>query len=119
MKEIMAIIRQEKINKTKDELLNINISGMTVRKVLGRGRKLAEFDLSTADSGKAFGLSQGVRLMPKRLITMIVPDEEVEKVVHAIIKVNKTSNIGDGKIFVLPIIDAYRVRDAKKGNEVI
>ncbi|MBI4651619.1 P-II family nitrogen regulator [Candidatus Desantisbacteria bacterium] len=119
MKEIMAIIRQDKINKTKEALIKANFPAMTVRKVLGRGAKPAEFNLIYDASGKAAGFSEVTRLMPKRLITIIVKDEQVEEITHSIIKTSQTGNIGDGKIFVLPVQDAYRVRDGKKGDEVI
>ena len=83
MKEVMAVIRQENINKTKDALVNAGFSSLTARKVLGRGRLSVDYDLMENTGVKAIGLSRGSRLMPKRIITIIVKDEEVEKIGRA------------------------------------
>ncbi|MEW6089027.1 MAG: P-II family nitrogen regulator [bacterium] len=119
MKEVMAIIRQENINKTKNDLVKEGFPSLTARKVLGRGRMSVEFDLAENSGIKAEGLSRGSRLMPKRIITIIVKDEEVDKVVGAIIRSNSKGNKGDGKIFVLPVTEVYRVRDNKRDNETL
>lgn len=119
MKEIMAIIRQERINKTKEELVKAGFSSLTARKVLGRGRMFVNYDLMEEAGGKAIGLSRGTRLMPKRIINVVVRDKDVEEVARIILKVNRSGNKGDGKIFVLPIEETYRVRDEKKGDEVL
>ena len=119
MKEIMAIIRQERINRTKEELVKAGFPSLTARKVLGRGRMFVDYDLMEEAGGKAIGLSRGTRLMPKRIINVIVKDGDVEEITRVIIKVNRTGNRGDGKIFVLPVEDTYRVRDGKNGDKVL
>jgi nitrogen regulatory protein PII 2 len=67
----------------------------------------------------ADGLSQGSRLIPKRLLTILVQDNEVEKVVSALIQVNRAGNKGDGKIFIVPVVDTVRVRTGERGEAAI
>jgi len=115
MKEVMAMIRINKINETKKALNEAGITSFTATgRVLGRGKGLVDFRvLDGAKEGKPEALTHlgsGPRLVPKRLITVVVSDDWVERTVKAIIDVNQTGNAGDGKIFVLPILEATRVR---------
>lgn len=126
MKEIMAIIRLNMINKTKDALLKEGFPSITCRKVLGRGKKKVDFSLIDVISQNvmepprlAEELSEGHRLIPKRLLTMVVKDEDVKKVVDTIMSVNSTGNPGDGKIFVLPVMEVIRVRTGETGETAI
>lgn len=126
MKEIMCIIRLNKVNQTKDALAEAGFPSITCRKVLGRGKKSLdkiseEFAHANSQvySGFSEAFTEGSRLIAKRFFTLIVNDEDVEKVVETIIDVNQTETPGDGKIFVIPIEEAYRVRDGKSGEEVI
>jgi len=64
-------------------------------------------------------LGQSQRLIPKRVLFIVVPDKTVEKTVKTIIKVNQTGKSGDGKIFVVPVLDSVRVRTGEKGNITI
>ncbi len=119
MKEITAIIRMQQINATKVACVAAGISGFTVRKVLGRGRGEVDFRvLQAASSGHEEAiaqLGQGPRLIPKRMLTFIVPDDHVEKLVQTIIATNKTGNHGDGKIFVQDVSDSVRIRTGERG----
>ncbi|MCK5492439.1 MAG: P-II family nitrogen regulator [Candidatus Omnitrophica bacterium] len=124
MKEVMAIIRINKVNETKRALADAGISSFTATgRVLGRGKGLVDYRiLQGAEQGFEEAISQlgqGPRLVPKRLILVIVPDDKVDIVVNAIIETNKTGHAGDGKIFVMPVIDAVRVRTGKAGDEVL
>ena len=115
MKEVMAIIRINKMNQTKRALADAGITSFTATgKVHGRGKGQVDFRiLHGAEDGyqEAIAqLGQGPRLVPKRLITVIVSDNFVQRTVDAIIAVNQTGNAGDGKIFVMPILEATRVR---------
>ena len=115
MKEVMAMIRINKINATKRALNAVGITSFTATgKVLGRGKGMVDYRiLHGAENGHPEAISQlgqGPRLVPKRLITVIVSDNFVERTVKAIIDVNQTGNSGDGKIFVMPILEATRVR---------
>ncbi len=121
MKEVMAIVRQNKVNVTKEALAEAGVPAFTCRKVLGRGKKLIDMSLlhSFVDAGEVPAnpmgeyISEATRLISKRVFTMIVDDSEVEKAVNTIMDVNSTGNPGDGKIFVLPILENYKVRNGE------
>ena len=123
MKEIMAVIRMQKINQTKRALSDAGISSITVKDCLGRGKGLVDFSvLKGAELGYEEAISQlgdNQRLIPKRLIKVVVPDKLVKKTVTTIIKINKTGKSGDGKIFVMPVFDAIRIRTGENGDVVL
>lgn len=127
MKEVLAIIRINKINETKKALEESGYISMTCRKVYGRGKKKVDFELienlisdQILASPKVLeSISEEHRLIAKRLLTMIVNDEDVPAVVKTIIEINKTGNMGDGKIFVSPIVEAIRIRTGERGIEAI
>jgi len=127
MKEVFAVIRQNMINQTKDALRDAGFPSMTCSKVMGRGKKQISAQILDAVSSAAvapetIALSQiadAYRLLPKRFINIIVKDEEVEKIVKTIIDVNSTGKPGDGKIFVMPIFETYRIRTGESGEAAI
>lgn len=123
MKEVIAVIRMNKINETKKALANAGISSMNAKECLGRGKGLVDFKvLQGAEKGyeEAIAqLGQSQRLVPKRMVTIVVPDKLVSRVVNTIIEVNKTGKSGDGKIFVLPVFEAYKVRTGEEGDGVL
>jgi nitrogen regulatory protein PII 2 len=127
MKEVMAIIRMNKVNQTKKAFLAAGFPSITCRKVLGRGKKKVDFTLTQSSPqqaakeapGLAETISEEHRLIPKRFLTLIVQDDEVQKVINAIMEVNSTGNPGDGKIFVLPIMEVYRVRTGETGEDAV
>ena len=123
MKEVLAVIRMNKMNETKRALADIDVPSMTARKVVGRGKGKVDFLLlKGAQEGFDEAINQlgpGPKLIPKRLLTIVVPDEQVSKVVKTIIKVNQTGNPGDGKIIVMPVCDAARVRTGEVGDEAL
>lgn len=120
MKEVMAVIRINKINETKRALAEAGISSITARDALGRGNRLVDMTvLKGAEQGyeEAIAqLGQSQRLIPKRIIFIVVNDSMVGKTVKTIIKVNQTGKSGDGKIFVTPISDSIRVRTGESGD---
>ncbi len=125
MKEVMAFIRVNKINPTKKALAEGGFPAFTCRPVLGRGKKridpeLLSLVLETGElpmSPKGEYLTESFRWIPKRLITLIIEDPQVKDVVDILIKTNQTGNPGDGKIFVLPIYEAYTVRSGESTIE--
>ena len=123
MKEVMAIIRMNKINETKRALSDAGISSFHARECLGRGKGIVDLNLlEGAEKGyeEAIALlGQSQRLIPKRIITVMSPDKQVQKIVDTIISINKTGKSGDGKIFVVPLLEAYRVRTGEDGEEVV
>ena len=122
MKEVMAIIRQNKVNQTKEALVAEGFPAFTCLKVLGRGKK--SIDLSLVNDIVASGemplsdvsesLTEAGRLISKRFFTLIVEDNDVDQVVSIIMDANTTGNPGDGKIFVLPIDESIRVRSGEQ-----
>lgn len=123
MKEIMAVIRQDKMNATKAALVEAGISSLTAQKVLGRGKGNVDYQiLEGAGEGNEAALAQlgnGPRLIPKRMLTLVVPDAKKDTVIQAILKVNKLERPGDGKIFVLPTENAYRVRTGENSDTAL
>ena len=123
MKEVMAIVRMNKINQTKRALSGAGITSMHAKDCLGRGKGIVEIHLLTGVDHeyeeKMDQLGNGGRLIPKRMISVVVPDHLVKKVVDTIIKENQTGKSGDGKIFVMPVSDSIRVRTGERGDEAL
>ena len=123
MKEVMAIVRMNKINQTKRALSEDGISSMHAKECLGRGKGLVDFNvLHGAEQGYEEAISQlgsTQRLIPKRMISVVVPNKLVKKVVETVISVNQTGKSGDGKIFVMPVMDSIRIRTGESGDETL
>jgi nitrogen regulatory protein PII 2 len=124
MKEVMAIVRINKMNLTKEALTKVGITSFTVTgKVLGRGKGLVDHQvLKAADQGNEYAtalLGSGPRMISKRMILLVVPDDMVAVAVDALIRANQTGQPGDGKIFILPAEESYRVRTGEKGDKVL
>ena len=120
MKEVMAIIRMNMMNKTKKALSDAGISSLTARDALGRGKGLVDMTLlKGAEQGYEEAISQlgqSQRLIPKRILFIVVKDKMVKETVKTIIKVNQTGKSGDGKIFVMPVSDSVCARTGEKGD---
>lgn len=123
MKEIVAIIRMSKVGVTKDVLAAAGYPAATFQKVLGRGKQrglVGEVRVTEVDKATEMIFSAtAMEFVPKRMITTIVDDKDVERVVNIIMAVNRTGQVGDGKIFVLPVDDAIRIRTKEKGFEAL
>ncbi len=126
MKEIIAIVRMNRVNENKQNLADIGICSLHAMKVTGRGRAPVGYSIVNEhgireEIGDIIeeGLSAGARLVPKRMFTILVQDDQVEEVVDTLIRVNSQGSPGDGKIFVLPINDAMRIRTGERGEEAI
>ena len=117
----MIMIRMNKVNETKKALENIGINSYTATgNVLGRGKGLVDKRIlngANHQQEEAIALlGGGPPLIPKRLLTIVVPDDKKDEVIETIIKVNQTGVCGDGKIFVLPMTEAYKVRTGESGE---
>lgn len=123
MKEVMAVIRLNMINKTKRALLDAGITSMTATEALGRGKGLVDINLlKGAEQGYEEAIAQlgsSGRLIPKRTITTIVPDKLVDKVVDTIMSTNQTGKSGDGVIWVMPVLESFRVRTGETGDKIL
>jgi len=125
MKEVMCFIRANKVNDTKKALADHGFPAFTCRQCLGRGKKsvdpellntvLATGELPLNPIGE--NLTEATRLISKRFFTVVVDDKDVDKVVETIIGANQTGNPGDGRIFILPILEAYTVRTGQPAVE--
>lgn len=114
MKEIIAIIRPNQWQKTKKSLVQSGFHSFTVQRVSGRGRQKGLHYLSK--TGK---VEEGIRFLPKRMVTLFVNDENEREVTELIVKNNQTGEIGDGRIFVCPLDEVERVRTGERGEDVI
>ncbi|MBT8340433.1 MAG: P-II family nitrogen regulator [Desulfatitalea sp.] len=123
MKEILAIVRLNRMNQTKRALAEVGLPSITGRDALGRGKGLVDLQLlKGAERGYEEAISQlgqSQRLIPKRAVLIVVPDELVDKTVKTIIQVNQTGKPGDGVIWVMPCYDAIRVRTGERGDAVL
>jgi nitrogen regulatory protein PII 2 len=137
MKEITAIIRRDKLPETKKVLEDLGYPSLTIQSVEGRGKQkgalCGEMDSELPESfcttaklkptPAAYALVHTLPtvalFVPKRLLTIMVPDDVVSTVIKSLIKVNRTGKAGDGKIFVSPIDGALRVRTGEKNGEAI
>ncbi len=112
MKEIIAIIRNERLDAVKDALEKIDCKGITVMDVKGRGEQLGIEE-------NYRGSSYRIDLLPKVKISTVVPDESVEKVIQAISEAAQTGNVGDGKIFITNVEEVIRIRTGERGDQAI
>jgi nitrogen regulatory protein P-II 1 len=112
MKKIEAIIKPFKLDEVRDRLSEIGIQGMTVTEVKGFGRQKGHTELYR-------GAEYVVDFLPKIKIEIVAPDQMADTIVETIVSSAKTGRIGDGKIFVLPIEDAVRIRTGERGEEAI
>lgn len=123
MKEILAIVRLNMMNQTKRALAEVGLPSITARDALGRGKGIVDLQvLKGAERGYEEAISQlgqSQRLIPKRAVLIVVPDELVDKTVKTIINVNRTGKAGDGVVYVMPCMDAIRVRTGERGNAVL
>jgi len=123
MKEVIAIIRMNRMNKTKRALAEAGIVSFAARKVMGRGKgKVDYLLLKGAEEGIEEAIAQlgpGPKLIPKRMLTIVLPDALVSVAIETIINQNSTGSRGDGKIFVCPITDAVRVRTGETGDAAL
>jgi len=123
MKEIIAFIRTCKMNATKKILDELNVPSVTAIPVFGRGNQrginpvLAGIEISKDAIVK--GNITGMKFVPKRMLVIVAKDEEVDIIVDALVKVNKTGFIGDGKIFVCPTDNAMRIRTKESGDTAL
>jgi nitrogen regulatory protein PII 2 len=120
MKEITAIIRMNKVQKTKDALLECGFPSLTVRRVMGRGKQKGLcFEFNPPLPNQEIEAETCIRFIPKRMFTIVVDDESVNEVVQKIIEVNQTGNPGDGKIFVSSVTEAIRIRTGESGESTV
>ena len=112
MKKIEAIIKPYKLGEVKDALSELGIEGMTVTEVKGFGRQKGHTEIYR-------GSEYTVDFLPKIKIEVVLADSAVQSVIEAIVKTAKTGKIGDGKVFVVPIENAIRIRTDETGDKAV
>lgn len=113
MNKVEAIIRPERLEAVKEALTNAGFVGMNIVSVTGRG-----VQRGIVHTGRG-GQEYRVDLLPKCKIELVVKDSDTKKVVDAVIKAARTGDIGDGKIFVIPVANAIRVRTGEQGEAAL
>jgi nitrogen regulatory protein P-II 2 len=109
MKLLKAIVRPNKVDEVKDALTRIGISGMTVTEVRGHGKQKGH---TAIYRGKEYNVS----LLPKMQIEVVVNDSITDEAIKAIIQSARTGEIGDGRVFVLPVGETYKIRTGEKDS---
>ncbi|MCG9966707.1 P-II family nitrogen regulator [Pelotomaculum terephthalicicum JT] len=112
MKKIEAVIRPEKLEEVKDALGKYNIHGLTVSQVVGCG-------LQKGRVGVYRGNEYSINLLPKIKLEIVISDYQAEDVVSMIKEAAYTGAIGDGKIFILPVENAFRIRTGESGQDAL
>ena len=112
MKKIEAIIKPFKLDEVKEALQDVGVQGLSVVEVKGFGRQKGHTELYR-------GAEYVVDFLPKVKIEVVLPDEQVERAVDAIIQAAKTDKIGDGKIFVYDLEQVVRIRTGETGKEAL
>ena len=112
MKKIEAIIKPFKLEDVKEALAAVGVEGMTVSEVKGFGRQKGHTEIYR-------GSEYTVDFLPKLKLEIVLPDSSVEAAVNAILKTAKTGKIGDGKIFVMPMEEAVRIRTEERGENAV
>lgn len=112
MKKIEAVIKPFRVEDVKDALSAIGIAGMTVIEVRGFGRQKGHTEIHR-------GSEYTVEFLPKVKIEVVLADSQVEGAIKAIMKAAKTGKVGDGKVFVSEISEAYRIRTEEKGTAAL
>ncbi len=107
MKLIKCIIRPNKVDEVKDALAKLNIAGMTVTEVRGHGKQKGH---TAIYRGKEYNVS----LLPKMEVEVVLPDDQAEAALQAIMTAARTGEIGDGRVFVIPVEHGYNIRTGEK-----
>ncbi|RNF36223.1 P-II family nitrogen regulator [Paracoccus methylarcula] len=112
MKKIEAIIKPFKLDDVKEALQEVGVQGLSVTEVKGFGRQKGHTELYR-------GAEYVVDFLPKVKIEMVLPDDQVEAAIDAIVDAARTEKIGDGKIFVSPVEQAIRIRTGETGDDAV
>ena len=112
MKLVMAVVKPFKLDEVRESLTDIGVSGMTVSEVKGFGRQKGHTEIYR-------GAEYAISFLPKAKLEVVVADNQVDQVVEAISKTAQTGTIGDGKIFVIDVASAIRIRTGEAGDEAL
>ena len=107
MKLIKCVVRPNKVDEVKDALSRLNVSGITVTEVRGHGKQKGHTAIYR-------GQEYNVSLLPKMEIDVVVSDEIADQAVKVVIQAARTGEIGDGRVFILPVDQSYRIRTGER-----
>lgn len=113
MQKIEAIVRPERLDPVKEALTDAGYHGMNIVHVTGRGVQRGVVHMGRG------GETYTVDMLPKVKLEVVVKDADVDKVVRIVCDAASTGNIGDGKIFIIPVADAIRVRTGERGDDAV
>ena len=112
MKLVMAVVKPFKLDEVREALTNIGVAGMTVSEVKGFGRQKGHTEIYR-------GAEYAISFLPKAKLEVVVADSQVDQVVEAITGAAQTGTIGDGKVFVIDVASAVRIRTGEAGDEAL
>jgi nitrogen regulatory protein P-II 1 len=112
MKKVEAIIRPERLQNVQDALDELGVSGLTVTEVVGCGRQKGYTE-------QYRGSQANISLLHKIKVEAVVPTDVVEAVVQAVVAGARTGEVGDGRVFVIPIEEAVRIRTGERGEDTV
>jgi nitrogen regulatory protein P-II 1 len=112
VKQVTAIIKPFKLDEVREALAEVGVSGLTVTEVKGFGRQKGHTELYR-------GAEYVVDFLPKIRVEVVLPDDQVEAAIEAVVKAARTGKIGDGKIFVSPVEQAIRIRTGESDEEAL
>ncbi|MBB5150159.1 MULTISPECIES: P-II family nitrogen regulator [Ureibacillus] len=112
MKKVEVITRPEVFKELRDNLFSIGVGGMTVTEAAGTGKQKGV-------EGMFRGTTFEIKVLPKLKIELVVEDGKVDQVIEVIQRTCKTGSVGDGKIFIIPVEEAIRIRTGEHGKEAI
>ena len=112
MKKIEAIVKPFKLDDVREALTDLGITGMTVTEVKGFGRQKGHTEVYRC-------AEYAVDFLPKIKIELVLPDDQVERVIEVIVETARSGKVGDGKIFVLPVEDAIRIRTGERSDAAV
>lgn len=112
MKLVVAIVKPFKVDEVKAALLALGVQGLTVSDARGFGRQRGHTEVYR-------GAEYQIDFVPKQRLEVLVPDDDVDRVVHGLIDTARTGKIGDGKVWVLPVEATYRIRTGEAGEDAL
>jgi nitrogen regulatory protein P-II 1 len=112
MKQITAVVKPFKLEEVRESLAEVGVTGLTVTEVKGFGRQKGHTELYR-------GAEYVVDFLPKVKVEVVVTDEDVDRCVEAIVKAARTGKIGDGKIFVSPVLRVVRIRTGEEDDSAV
>lgn len=112
MKLVVAIVKPFKVDDVKDALLALGVQGLTITDARGFGRQRGHTEVYR-------GAEYQIDFVPKQRLEVLVADGDVDRVVEALMETARTGKIGDGKVWVLPVESAYRIRTGEAGEDAL